>query len=52
MNNPNEQPNGPLDDFKVIDPDINDIDEALTQLDAFKEFEREMRGDNITFGDF
>jgi hypothetical protein len=40
----------PLDDFQVLDPELDDIFDAVSLLDGFREFVRESRTDNLTFG--
>lgn len=42
----------PLDDFKIVDPELDDIDEEVGQLDSFREHLRDQRGDSLTFGDY
>lgn len=42
----------PLNDFKVVSPEEDDVLDEANELDAFREYQRESRGDNLTFGDY
>jgi hypothetical protein len=42
----------PLDDFQITEPDPEEIQEAVESLDSFREYVKETRGDNLTFGDY
>lgn len=47
-----EKTNAPLDDFRILEPDTNDVLDEVERLDGFQEFMEEIRGDSLTFGDF
>lgn len=42
----------PLDDFKIVEPEVDDIQEEVERLDSFREYLRDERGDSLTFGDY
>ena len=42
----------PIDDFQLINPEEEDITDEIRQMPAFREYEREHRGDSLTFGDY
>lgn len=42
----------PNDDYKVIEPEPEDVFQEVRQMDAFRDYERERRGNSLTFGDY
>ena len=42
----------PIDDFKMTNPEVEDVMEEIRQMGSFREYEREHRGDSLTFGDY
>jgi hypothetical protein len=47
----NENRNRPLDNFRVVEPDVNDVLEEVEKLPGFQEYLKEIHEDEITFGD-
>lgn len=52
MTDPNITSTTPLDDFQVIDPNEEEIQEEIERLAAFRDYQREKQGDTLTFGDY
>lgn len=42
----------PHDDYKVVEPEEEDIIQEVRSMDAFRDYERERRGNSLTFGDY
>jgi hypothetical protein len=38
--------------FRNLDPEEDDLKEEIEELDGFREYSRENRTDNLTFGDY
>lgn len=49
---PDVQAPAPLEDFQITEPDLEEIQEAVEVLDSFREYQKELRGDSLTFGDY
>ena len=49
---PNKNPNGPLDNFRVVEPDADEVLEEVEKLPGFQEYLREQHEEEITFGDY
>jgi hypothetical protein len=41
-----------VEDAIILHSTRDDVRDELSSLDAFKDFERECRGNNLTFGDY
>ena len=47
------EPHDPiLDEFRIIDPDADSVQETLDNLPGYLEYQDEQRGDSLTFGDY
>ncbi len=44
--------NNPLEYFKIMPPEEDDISEEINSLEGFRDFIREAKGDSLTFGDY
>lgn len=49
---PKVQAPAPLEDFQITEPDLEEVQEAVERLDSFREYQKELRGDSLTFGDY
>lgn len=38
--------------FRNLDPEVEDLEEEIEELDGFREFTRENRTDHLTFGEY
>ena len=38
--------------LEITNPKRYEVDDALSSLGGFAEYQRELRGDNLTFGDY
>jgi hypothetical protein len=50
--NPIENADGPLENFRVVEPDEEIVIEEVEKLPGFQEYLREQHEDEITFGDY
>jgi hypothetical protein len=42
----------PNDDFQLLEPEPEDVMDEIRQMGSFREYEREHRGDSLTYGDY
>jgi len=42
----------PIDDLQMTEPEPEDVMDEVRQMPAFRDYEREHRGDGLTFGDY